>query len=132
GYRPAVRAWQNRIDQTYKARCQAAVETEDWGRLQNIAQEWLDRNPSQDAARVFLAEAAIQADDLESAVRLLGTVDDRYHGALAALEIRGAILFANLNRVYEAEQTWMRMLDVNPRAASAHQRLIFFYAMTLQ
>jgi tetratricopeptide (TPR) repeat protein len=132
GVRPAVQAWRNQVDKSYKTRCQAAVQAEDWSELQRIAQAWLERNPHQDDARVFLAEAAIQADDLESAVGLLGAIGDDYPGILESLEIRGAILFANLNRVYEAERTWLRMLDLYPRAAAAHQRLIYFYAMTLQ
>jgi tetratricopeptide (TPR) repeat protein len=37
-----------------------------------------------------------------------------------------------LNRPFEAEANWRRMLAIDETMAVAHQRLIYFYAMTLQ
>ena len=129
---PAYRWWHERRTGQFKAACRAAVAAEDWQTLRSAASRWADWDPENGDAWVFLAEAGVQSGQAEQAAEALGRVRDDYTGVLPALAIRGDLLFSDLNRVYEAVETWQRMLRINPSADLARQRLIYFYAMTLQ
>ena len=132
GYGPAMDRVNQRRVEAYRKDCKTATAAGDWKTLEAVANRWLELEPDNNDALLFGAEACIQLDQLERAVDLLGRVDDSYHGALQALAGRGDILFSDLNLPLEAEKNWKRMLSINERAGVAHQRLIYFYAMTLQ
>jgi tetratricopeptide (TPR) repeat protein len=132
GTMPAFRWWKGRRTEQYRVACQAAMHQESWDRLRAASSQWLEWDESSDDARIFLAEASVQLSDTETAVELLGSVDDSYHGALQALALQGDFLFSDLNRPNEAVEAWKRMLEINPHADLARQRLIYFYAMTLE
>lgn len=132
GARPAWQWWRGYRTEQYRVACQAATADGAWDRLKSASSQWLAWDGASDDARMFLAEACVQRSELEAAVDALGAVDDSYNGVLEALAIRGDLLFTDLNRPYEAEETWQRMLAINPRADLARQRLIYLYAMTFQ
>lgn len=132
GAYPAYRWFHAYRTAQYKSACVRAVADERWAELNTVASRWIEWDPSSNDAWVYVAEAAVQAGKPEEAAQALGRVSDSYQGALQALALRGEILFGDLNRPFEAAETWQRMLRINPYAALAHQRLIYFYAMTLQ
>lgn len=126
------RWWRASRTSSLLAACRDAVAHRDWSQLDKLASRWVDWDPSSSDAQVFLAEASVQLGRTEQAADALGRVQDTYHGALQALAVRGEIQFADLNRPHEAVATWRRMLEIDPRADLAHQRLIYYYSMTLR
>lgn len=130
--KPTYDRWYAYRTEQYRSACKAATEAEAWERLERIAARWVEWDPQADDGWVYLAEASTQLGKPEQAADSLGRVRDSYHGALQALAICGEIQFADLNRPYDAVATWQRMLEIEPRADMARQRLIYFYAMTLQ
>jgi tetratricopeptide (TPR) repeat protein len=124
--------WQQHRTEQFKAGCVAATNEEQWERLGLIAGKWLEWDPASDDARIYRAESEFQADRLDEAAALLGQVRDDYHGAVPALIFRGEILYGDLHRPYEAEQTWQHILRLDPQSTHAHQRLILFYALSIQ
>jgi tetratricopeptide (TPR) repeat protein len=130
--KPAYETWHARRTRFYKTACKEAVATQAWTRLDVVASDWLSWDAGCNDARMYRAEAAQQLGRVDDAVDELGRVTDDYHGALDALAIRADILFSDLNRPYEAVETWQRMLRINPAADLPRQRLIYFYAITMQ
>lgn len=131
-YHPILGILRDRSDADFKHRCKIAAMTSDWTTLDSLSSRWMASNPESNDAVVFAAEAAVQLDELERSVELLDQVDNEYEGALQALAIRADILFSDLNRPLDAEATWQRILQIEESADVAHQRLIYYYAMTLQ
>ncbi len=132
GYRPVSQFLSDRAESAFKSQCKLAAAMDDWAVLSSVSNRWLEAHPESNDAAIFAAEAAVQLDELDKAAALLDQVDDDYHGVLPALSIRADILFSDLNRPLDAEATWKRMLKIDETADVAHQRLIYFYAMTLQ
>lgn len=130
--KPAYDWWHAHRTQQFRSACKAATEAESWDRLDAIATRWVEWDPRSDDGWIYVAEASTQLDKLARAVDALGRVRDSYHGALEALAIRADMQFSDLNRPYDAVATWERMLEIDPLADLARQRLIYFYAMTLQ
>lgn len=129
---PGYNWWKERRTGQYKAGCVAATTDKQWERLGLIASKWAQWDPDSDDARIYLAESEFQAGRLEEAAELLGQVSNDYHGALSALTICGEIQFGDLHRPYDAEQTWKRILEIDSGNTHAHQRLILFYALSMQ
>ncbi|MBD3674813.1 MAG: hypothetical protein HUJ26_14945 [Planctomycetaceae bacterium] len=126
---------QNRAEkqqEQFRALSSEAVNKEEWGRLEIVAQKWLDWDADNNDALMFLAEAQLQSGELAEAADTLGRVSDGYQAAIAALSYRGEILSSDLHLAYEAESTWKRILELDPENTHAHQRLITFYALSIQ
>jgi tetratricopeptide (TPR) repeat protein len=132
GGRPAYQWWRQRRTDQFKTECAAATDQKDWERLDRVAGRWLAWDAGSSDAYVYLAEAQLQTGRTAEAAESLARVNDDYRGALQALAMRAEFLFSELNRPYEAVETWKRMLRINPRASLPRQRLIYFYAMSLQ
>jgi tetratricopeptide (TPR) repeat protein len=132
GVVPGIRWWHQRRTEQFKAGCVAATQGESWERLGLIADRWLQWDPDADDAHVYMAESLFQAGRLEDAAESLARVSNQYHGAVAALVFRGEILYGDLHLPYEAEATWQRILEIDPQNTHAYQRLISFYALSLQ
>ena len=122
----------SRKEEEFLSTCKRLTVQKDWQQLKKTATLWNEWNPSSNDSRIYLAEACVQQGELTDAADLLQSVSDDYHGALEALAMSGEILFNDLNRPFEAETVWKRMLRIDKRAVLAHQRLIYLYAMTLQ
>lgn len=129
---PGYRWWRGYRTQQYRLACRTAADEKSWDRLKSASSQWLSWDDSNDDARMYLAEASVQLSDVETAVAALGNVSDSYHGVLQALAMRGDFQFSDLNRPYDAVDTWKRMLKINPGADLPRQRLIYFYAITMQ
>lgn len=124
--------WRDYRTAQYKEACTRARDSKAWGRLELASKLWLDWDRGSDDAKVFRAEAMLQAGDLESTVGLLDTVSPEYHSCLQAYAFQGEILFSDLNRPLDAEKVWLRMLDIDEKADLARKQLVYFYSMTLQ
>lgn len=109
-----------------------AVLNKNWGELRGIAESWLKVNPTSNDAHLFLAEACVQTFQFDDAISHLKQVSQDHHGYLESLGAQAEILFTDLNQPFEAVELWRQMLDMEPSANVPHQRLIFWYAMTLQ
>jgi len=129
---PAYQKWHAHRTRQFKKSCVVARDQGEWSRMQLIAEKWTDWDPESDDACVFVAEGYFQHGRLREAAVELGKVSDEYQGAVSALMLRGEILFGDLGLPYEAEANWKRMLSIEPASTHAHQRLIYFYALTLQ
>ncbi len=129
---PGYRWLQQRRTNQFKEACVAATQEKEWQRLGLIAGKWSAWDPASDDSYVYLAESQFQAGELSEAADSLSQVSDDYHGAVAALSFRGELLYGDLHRPDLAEKNWQRMLELDPKNTHAHQRLITFYAVSLQ
>ncbi|MEZ6128290.1 MAG: hypothetical protein R3C59_06390 [Planctomycetaceae bacterium] len=109
-----------------------AVLTHQWKKLHEISTTWLRWDPTDDDAKVYYAEACVQLEDFKTAAEVLGHINSDYQGYLAALGTRAEILFSELNQPLEAVDIWNLMLEKEPAANVPQQRLIYWYALTLQ
>lgn len=129
---PAYRWWHaNRTDQ-YRQPCEEAFQRGAWAEVEAIARQWVAWDPQASEGWEMLANGLIKQSKIDEAAAALGNIDDDYPGALTLLSERGDMLFSELNRPYEAVENWRRMLRINDHADQARQRLIYFYAITMQ
>lgn len=124
--------WRQYRTAQYKEACSKARDKRAWGKLDQVSDLWLTWDPENDDARLFRAEALLQAGRLREAADVLALVHEDYRGALQAYAFQGEILFGDLDLPFEAEQAWLRMLRLDERADSARSQLIYLYSMTLQ
>ncbi len=120
------------ITRSLSASCREALRAGDWQRLEPLATRWHWWEPDLAAPLIYLAEAAQQTHQQERAAKLLGQLPDGDPMTPPALVERSGLLFGPLNRPIEGAHTLERALRLNPRLAVARQRLIYFYAFTLQ
>ena len=132
GVWPAYSYYQRQQQEHFERTCKELFLKENWSELKDQAKAWLAINDGSDDARIYLSDACLQLDEVEAAVDLMGKVSNDFPGAIDVLAAQAEILLTDLNRPFEAVATWQRMLKINPAAGRAHQRLIYFYAMTLQ
>ncbi|MFG0335266.1 MAG: hypothetical protein ACF8TS_18055, partial [Maioricimonas sp. JB049] len=128
----AYNRWADGKQDAFRTTCEAAVAAADWDELLETATTWRDWDPDDDDSLMFIAQALVDLERLDEAVETLGQVEDDYQGALEALAFRAEIQYSALNRPFDAEATWRRMVQIAPNANLPRQRLIYFYAMTLQ
>lgn len=124
--------WHEHHTEQFKDACAKASDEKEWKRLGLIAEKWLEWDEGNNDALLYQAEAQFQAGQLEEAAESLRRVSDDYQGIVPALIFRGELLYGDLHRPFEAEATWRRILSLAPDNGHAHQRLITFYAMSLQ
>lgn len=127
----AVVAWQFR-GTNYSELCRKAVEQRQWTQLARLSQAWSDAEPGNAEAWMFRAEAARQQGDLVSANDFLGKVPPKSRFGLRALEARIELQFGPLNQPLTAVESCQALLQRDPDSKVAHQRLIYFFAFTLQ
>ena len=132
GAGPASRWMWNRRRAAYAAQCRAAREGRKWDELQRLAGEWSRRDPQSADPWLFLAEASEGQRDRPATAAALARIPDSDPRAPQALVELAKLEFGLLNRPFEGEATCQRLLRLEPRAAFAHQRLIQYYALTLQ
>ncbi|RMG34297.1 MAG: hypothetical protein D6725_14525 [Planctomycetota bacterium] len=110
----------------------SALDERDWQRAAAVARRLAVFRTADGDFWLDLADCARELDDAELAAIALGHVpeDDPRH--LNALLLQADLLFGELDRPLEAAAVWKRMLQLDPLNATAFQRLIYFYAMTVQ
>jgi tetratricopeptide (TPR) repeat protein len=129
---PVFYWWHARQTRFYSDACQAASEAESWERLKRISTEWVEWDPTSSEGWVHVADARLKLSEFEAAADAMARVDESHPNVLRILEARGDLLFSELNRPYEAVENWRHMLEIDELSTVARQRLIYFYAITMQ
>jgi tetratricopeptide (TPR) repeat protein len=114
------------------AECRLAYERQDWSALESAARRWTESDADRVDAWLYLAEAANRRGDYAQAAKHLERIPASAPGAVNALIGLMDLQFGPLNRPLDGVATCERILMLEPDSAIAHQRLIFFSAMTLQ
>lgn len=129
---PAVRWHRQSTTREYFQLCRQATAMEDWQTLGRVATDWHEWDPDSVDAAIFLAEYRSQRGELAGAVELLTSLPDDSPKTPAALLIAVDLLFQELNRPREAVALAGRLAGIAPDVTGVRQRIIFFYALTLQ
>ena len=116
----------------FRQACLTAKAAKDWDDMEQQACSWSQVAPDSAAPFVYAAEAALAADAMDRAAGYLDQVPDHDPAAVAVLLERVDMLFADLAEPLDAAATCQRILSIDPANGPAHQRLTFFYAVTLQ
>ena len=129
---PTSRWLAKRRRAAYAAECRAARDGRKWDELKRLADEWARRDPKAADPWLFLAEAAEGRGDGPATAVALASVPETDPRVKPALIELAKLEFGLLNRPFEGEAACIRLLRLEPRAAFAHQRLIQYYALSLQ
>jgi tetratricopeptide (TPR) repeat protein len=127
-----------RVDARYEKHCEALTEARKWRELKATSQKWLAQNPSSVRAIIFAARSAENLSEFDEAAKLLLSVPRADPRSPAAVASAAEIELAVLNRPLDAVKHFEEAIALHPDApptkakAEARQRLIFFYAMTMQ
>jgi tetratricopeptide (TPR) repeat protein len=124
--------WESGREKRDRQACRGYRDKDAWKLLERRAAAWTKRDPKSAEAWMFRAEAAEATGDYAHTAEYLGQIPDEDPRAIPALLERATVLFEKLDRPREAADTCLRVLRIDPRAAMAHQRLIFYYGLTLQ
>ena len=116
----------------FRSDCDRAMSEQDWTSLAAVAGTWAKWEPAEADAWLYLGEACSQLSDHAAAVDALSHIPDESEKAHPALLIASDLQFGPLNQPLNAVATLNRLLKINPRSTTARQRLIYFYAVTLQ
>jgi len=124
--------WREQRSKDFARRCRANRQSMDWDKLASISDQWRNWDKKSAEAILFRAEAAQGLRDFRLAADILNEIPDKHPKRLGALIERSSLLFGPANRPLEGVKTCQQVLEIEPRAFAAHQRLIFFYALTFQ
>ncbi|MFM9961512.1 MAG: hypothetical protein ACKV2Q_09825 [Planctomycetaceae bacterium] len=116
----------------YAESCRDAARQRQWKQLASLSQAWSDAEPDEAEAWMYRAEAARKQSDLVSADRFLGKIAPSSRFGVRALEARLELQFGPLNQPLAAVESCQTLLVCDPASKVAHQRLIYFFAFTLQ
>lgn len=116
----------------FKKACKLATRTQNWSELRQKSEAWLKWDSRDDDARLYLAESCAQQGEYETADEILHEIQPDSKHYLAVLALRADLLFSSLNKPLEAEELWQEILRIEPAASVPQQRLIYWYALTLQ
>lgn len=125
-------SWRERRSKDFARHCRSSRQSMDWDKLASVSDQWRAWDKSSAEAILFRAEAAQGLRDFRLAADLLNEIPGKHPKRLGALIERSTLLFGPANRPLEGIRTCQQVLELEPRAFSAHQRLIFFYALTFQ
>lgn len=116
----------------FKTACRESVAAEDWPGLIETASLWSAWDAEAADAWVYQAQGFQELGEPNRAVELLLRVPNHSEKAEAALLVAANLYFEVLGKPGEAVPILKRLLNLNQTSITAHQRLIFFYAITLQ
>lgn len=125
-------SWHEQRSKDFTRRCRALRQAKDWKTLAVVSDQWRSWDTTNVAAILFRAEAAQGVDEFQMAADLLHAVPAKSPKRLAALIERTTLLFGPLNQPLEGVRACHEVLELEPRAFTIHQRLIYYYAITLQ
>lgn len=123
---------QQKSDQQFLESCQKLDDQEAWQELKNEASLWIAQADQPDEALTFMAEAEYQLGRPEEAVKNLLQVPRGSKRRFRSFIAASGIQFSELNQPLAGIETLKRMIKMRPSSTTSHQRLIFFYAVTLQ
>lgn len=129
---PGLKLWRTRQRASLKAACQQARDAGRWDELVAIARPWSEWDGQNADPWLLLAEAAEARRDYAAVAECLQRVPESDRRVTLALVKLSEYQFGPLNQPLAGAATCERLLEMEPRATVAHQRLIQFYAMTVQ
>ncbi len=121
-----------RPDADYRTECRKLSDDSAWGELRLLASEWSEVSVMPDEAYLYLAESQLESGEPLLALETLLKVPAKSPRSFAALITACNLQFGDLNRPLDGVETLKLMIQRKPSSISSHQRLIFFYAVTLQ
>lgn len=126
------RNWRERQVREFSRRCRALRVQQDWIALADLSKQWERLEPSNATPILFQAEAAQAQSDFLGTADLLARIPEKNAKRIPAQIERTALLFGPVNRPLEAVAACHGILAQEPRSFAPRQRLIYFYALTLQ
>lgn len=123
--------WQGRADR-YADSCRRALAERRWEKLAELSESWSGAAPADAEAWLYRAEAAQRQQDFDAACRFLRNIPPDSTFGVHALESRIELHFGPLNQPLAAVESCQALLKRDPESKLAHQRLIYFFAFTLQ
>jgi tetratricopeptide (TPR) repeat protein len=103
-----------------------------WQEVDGISARLIALDPHDMDAWLTRARAAHELGDLARSARLLEDMPAKGAQKLTALRALAELQLGPQNAPRDAEQTLLSILEIDPASAYAHQRLLSFYALTLQ
>ena len=128
--------WKRRAE--LNTRCRQLADEGKWAEVEQLALEWRDWNPDSDESLLFLADARLNQGDVVEAQDYLQQIPDTSDKVVPSLLMASELLLGPANLPLAAPETLQRILEIDPlrmtaqQRKTAQQRLIFFYALTLQ
>ena len=124
--------WKQQRVTSLEQECRLSRDKGDWAAVARLAAIWADVRPHDADPWIFLAQAAESQGSLQRAAEYLDKLPNIDPKTIPALLERVDLLFGDLGQPLEAAKTCERILLIDPKSIDAHQRLTFFYAVTLQ
>lgn len=134
----AYQIYLNRVDSRYEKYCRALREARQWRELKEVSLKWIKHNPKSIRGISYAGMGAERLSQYEEAVEILLKSPRSNPLSANALANAAEIEFSVLNRPLIAVEHFHEVLkfpkdkDTTRSQAEARQRLIFFYAMTMQ
>ncbi|MBC8114020.1 MAG: hypothetical protein H7062_06560 [Candidatus Saccharimonas sp.] len=128
----AYREWCSYRRNDLAEQCRAARSRQRWDDLQVLADRWSKWDSQNGEAWMYRAQAASGRHEWLEAANYFWRVPDTDARAIPALIELSKLAFTHLNDPLKGVAACERILRIDPRAAGAHQQLIWFHAMTLQ
>jgi len=111
---------------------QQAAAAGQWPQVAGLSKRLVELDPEDADAWLLGARAAESLGNPAAAARILSQMPAENQQKMQALRGLVDLQLGSLQEPLEAERTLRQMLKHDPRSQFAHQRLIFFYALTLQ
>ncbi|MFN0052840.1 MAG: tetratricopeptide repeat protein [Planctomycetales bacterium] len=124
--------WRTATLDSLRAKTRAAVAAGRWAEAAAPAQRLTELSPDDGEAWLLRARVARQQGDLEASADALRHVGPDGPHARTARVALVELQFGPLNLPRQGAATCRELLRADPRMELPHQRLIFFYALSLQ
>lgn len=124
--------WKSQRCRELERECRRARDAGDWNAVSRLSATWAGIAPEDADPWLYNAQAAMTQNRLADADAALAHLPDGDPKTIPGLLERVDLLFGELSQPFEAVRTCERILSLDPRTGAAHQRLTFFYAVTLQ
>jgi tetratricopeptide (TPR) repeat protein len=109
-----------------------ASERGRWEEAAAISARLIELNPGEADAWLARARALHELGDLAGSARALEDMPGQGAQKMTALLALAELQLGPQNAPQAAERTLLRLLEMDPSSAYAHQRLLSFYALTVQ
>lgn len=116
----------------FETACRQAIEKRDWTGLIESSSAWAAWDADAADALLYQSYGFQELGELNRAAELLLRLPNESPKAEAALLVAASLYFEDLGQPQKAIPVLERLLKVNRMSITAHQRLIFFYGITLQ
>ena len=127
-----VAVWWQYGDARYAEHSRQALKNRQWKELASLSRSWSEADPKNAESWLHRAEAARQQRDFVSADGFLAKIPPIGEFGVRALEARIELQFGPLNQPLGAIESCLSLLQCDPASKIGHQRLIYFFAFTLQ